>query len=237
MGSSGASGNGIDLDAGGSVTNLSGGTNNGGGVYLGTKGSSGTVINSGIIIGDSVYGGGVYMKPTGGVVTNLAGTIAANGAQYGIKISGGAGTVTNAATITGGSASGNAIILSAVAGNRIIDQTGGVFIGAVNGGSNATMELASSATAGTLTATADQFTNFSALYIDPGARWTIKGDSGLASERVLQDRRLHDRRYHFIERPVSDPNDLLIQHRRQWRHDHDERHHQGLAHFDRHWRR
>jgi len=33
-----------------------------------------------------------------------------------------------------------------------------------------------------LTATGGQFTNFSALYIDPGARWTIEGDGGLATE-------------------------------------------------------
>ena len=119
----------------------------------------------------------------GGTITNLAGTIAANGASYGTKIIGGAGTdLLNAATITGGSAGGNAIILSAVAGNRVIDQAGGVFIGAVDGGSNATMELGSSASAGTLTATSGQFTNFSVLALDAGSRWTIKGDGGLSTE-------------------------------------------------------
>jgi hypothetical protein len=176
----GESGNGIDLDGGGSVTNLSTGTISGGGVYDGTKGVAGTVINSGQIIGDSVYGGVFLAK--GGTVTNLAGTIAANGAAYGIKIGAAAATITNAATITGGSASGTAIVMGAVAGNRVIDQTGGVFIGMVNGGSNATMELASSASAGVLTATNDQFTNFSTLTIDSGAHWTIQGDSTLSTE-------------------------------------------------------
>jgi hypothetical protein len=180
VGTPGGSGDGIALWAGGSVTNLSTGTISGGGVYDGTRGVAGTVTNAGKILGDSVYGG-VYMK-VGGTVTNLAGTIASNGAAYGIKIVGGAGTVTNAATITGGSASGAAIILSAVAGNRLIDQSGGVFIGTVNGGSGATMELTSAASAGTLTATGGQFSNFSGLYIDSGARWTINGDSGLAAE-------------------------------------------------------
>jgi hypothetical protein len=148
VGPAGSSGDGIVLDGGGSVTNLSTGTISGGGIYFGAKSVAGTVTNSGIILGDSVYGA-VYMK-AGGTVTNLAGTIAANGAHYGIKITGGAGTVTNAATITGGSTAGSAIILSAVAGNRVVDQAGGVFIGSVNGGSNATMELGSSASAGGL---------------------------------------------------------------------------------------
>jgi hypothetical protein len=180
IGVPGESGNGIDLDGGGSVTNLSTGTISGGGVYEGIKSVAGTVTNSGKILGDSVYGGVFLAK--GGTVTNLAGTIAANGAAYGIQITGGAGTVTNAATIAASSAGGNAIILTSGFANRVIDQTGGVFIGTVNGGSAATMELASTASAGTLTATGDQFTNFSTLTIDSGADWTIKGDSTLSTE-------------------------------------------------------
>src|ERR1700722_8766834 len=180
VGSSGRSGDGIVLGAGGGVTNLSTGTISGGGIYFGTKSVAGTVVNSGKILGDAVYGA-VFMAK-GGLITNLAGTIAANGAAYGVKIGRAAATVTNAATITGGSASGTAIIMAAVAGNRVIDKSGGVFIGGVNGGSNATMELASSASAGVLLATGDQFTNFSNLTIDQGSGWTIEGDSSLSAE-------------------------------------------------------
>jgi len=184
----------VILDSG-VVTNLSTGTieTNGISFYSGTAdGATATsnvsVVNSGIILGGPQYGA-IYML-NGGNVTNLAGTISGNHAGlYGIEIKNENGlntpsTITNAGTIAGGvlDGSGSAIILSSVAGNRVIDRTGGVFIGTVNGGSNATMELASSGSAGTLTATSDQFTQFTSLYIDSNAAWTIKGDSTLATE-------------------------------------------------------
>ncbi len=180
----------VILDSG-IVTNLSTGTIiQGIAFYSGlangaTATSNVSVVNSGTILGGPTYGA-IYML-NGGNVTNLAGTISGNAdGKYGIFINNKNGlntasTITNAGTIEGGS-SGASIILSAVAGNRVIDQSGGVFIGTVNGGSNATMELASTASAGVLTATGGQFTNFSTLSIDSGAQWTIKGDSGLNTE-------------------------------------------------------
>ena len=80
QGAGGNSGLGVVLDLGGSVTNLSTGTITGAGVYA--KIAASTVVNSGVILGDSVYGA-IYMT-AGGTVTNLAGTIAANGAGYAV---------------------------------------------------------------------------------------------------------------------------------------------------------
>ncbi|WP_371734342.1 hypothetical protein, partial [Acidisphaera sp. S103] len=95
--SSDKSGNAINI-GGGFVSNTSTGTLTNAGVFMT---GYGTVINSGKIFGDSVYGG--VALSTGGMVTNLdGGYIAASGAGYGVQIKGG-GTVTNAGEINGGS--------------------------------------------------------------------------------------------------------------------------------------
>jgi collagen type I/II/III/V/XI/XXIV/XXVII alpha len=176
----------------GIVTNLSSGTieTNGISFYSGvanmaTATSNVSLVNSGTVLGGTKYGA-VYML-NGGNLTNLAGTLSGDTAgMYGVEIKNVGGlntpsTITNAATIEGGSGGAAIIMASSVVGNRVIDQSGGVFIGAVDGGANATMELASTASTGVLTTTGGQFTHFSALNIDAGARWTIAGDTGLAA--------------------------------------------------------
>jgi len=179
----GGSANGILLNVGGVVTNNSTGTISGGGVYA--RGAA-TITNSGKILGDSVYGG--VLLNAGGVVTNLAGgTISSGGAIYGIDIAGGAATVTNAGTITAGSASGTAVILDSGYTNRVIVDPGAVFIGTVNGGtpSQATLELASGASTGTITNLAS-FSNFGTLTFDPSAHWLVSGSStGLLSTATI----------------------------------------------------
>lgn len=181
------------IENSGIVTNLSTGTIEGNGIAFSSSGgtpvSNVSVVNSGTILGGPAYGA-VYLQ-NGGNITNLAGTISGNGnGLYGIEILNVQGlntpsTITNAATIMGSGAGAAILMASGVVGNRVIDQSGGVFTGTVNGGSNATMELASTTSAGVLTATSSQFTNFSALNIDSGARWTIKGDGNLATEFPL----------------------------------------------------
>ena len=161
----------------GIVTNLSTGTIETNGIAFAsadfsngaTATSNVSVVNSGIILGGPQYGA-IYMS-NGGNVTNLAGTISGNGAGlYGIEINNEDGlntasTITNAGTIEGGSGAYAIVMASGVAGNRVIDRSGGVFIGTVSGGANATMELGSTTNAGVLTATGGQFTHFSSLYI------------------------------------------------------------------------
>ena len=179
----------VELDGGGIVTN-SGTLLNGGVTFLGAVA---TVINSGVILGNDTYGA-VYMK-LGGQVTNLSGgVISANGAvvsynalpPYGIYIHGGAGTVTNAGTIVGGGLSGNtgyAVELSAGFQNRLIVDPGAVFIGAVTGGTavDATLELASGASTGTLSGFGTQFTNFGTLTLDPSASWLVQASTAVTA--------------------------------------------------------
>jgi hypothetical protein len=174
----GAGGNAVQLRHGGIVTNF--GTLLNGGLLV--RSALGTVINSGVILGNSAYGG-VYMN-TGGQVTNLSGgLISANGATasykgappYGVYINGGAGTVTNAGTING--STGYAVELATGFRNQVIVDPGAVFIGTVDGGTSAdaTLVLASAASAGTLTTT--NFTNFGTIDFDTGSKWTLVGSA------------------------------------------------------------
>ena len=168
---------GINLKYGGIVTNLSTGTISGGGIYAGySAGDTGTIVNSGVILGNSVYGG-VYLKQ-GGTVTNLAGgTISANGGAYGIRIAHANGTVTNGGTING------SVTLAAGYTNRVVVDPGAVFSGQVNGGGSlATLELASGSSTGTLNPASANFTNFSTLLLDSGSHWLIDGGSSLSSD-------------------------------------------------------
>jgi hypothetical protein len=138
------------------------------------------VINSGIILGDSVYGA-VYLTH-GGMITNLTGTIGANGAAYGVKISGGGGTVTNAGTITGGGTSGTAVLLATGVTNKVIVDPGAVFIGTVSGGtpSLSTLELAAGGS-GTVTGFGSQYINFGTLAFDPSSNWVVKTSPAVSS--------------------------------------------------------
>ena len=91
----GTGGDGIDLRAGGSVTNTGAGLIKGSrGVFI--VGAAGTVTNAGTILGTSGYGLQLF---AGGSVDNT-GTGLIEGSR-GVFIGGGAGTVTNAGTILG----------------------------------------------------------------------------------------------------------------------------------------
>jgi hypothetical protein len=183
----GDGGNAVEMRHGGLVTNF-GTLLNGGALF---RTNPGTLINSGVILGNAAYGG-VYMQ-AGGTVTNLAGgVISANGATesyqgappYGIFIAGGAATITNAGTING--ASGNAVLLPTGFQNRVIVDPGAVFVGTVNGGTavDATLELASSASTGTLSGFGTQFTNFGTVAFDPSARWLVDASTAINSSVI-----------------------------------------------------
>ena len=169
---------------GGSVTNLAGGTLSGSGVYIAS--AAGTVTNGGLITGGSRHGG--IALTAGGSVTNLAtGTIAAVAGPYAILVSGGGGTITNAGTVAGRPA----ITLPAGYANRLIWQPGGAVSGAVDGGNApgaldvTTLELASAASAGTLSGLGTQFFNIGSITVDAGAGWTLAGSNTLTAQATL----------------------------------------------------
>jgi antigen 43 len=178
----------IVLNNGGFVSNASTGTLSGSGIFM--QSAAGTVVNAGKIFGGSTYGGITYGGidlTDGGLITNLSGgTITANGAAYGVQITGAAGTVTNAGTIDGGT--GYAVELAADFANRVIVDQGAVFRGTVSGGSavgGSTLELASSASKGTLSGFGTAFTNFGTLAFDPAASWLVVTNPDAITSAVI----------------------------------------------------
>ena len=183
----GPAGNAVELEHGGIVTNA--GTLLNGGVYVG--GAAGTIINSGVILGSSAYGG-VYMRFGG------------PGHQFGRRRDFSEwrhGLVSRCAALRRfhprrgryrnqrgdnqgrGGSTGNAVELATGFQNRLIVDPGAVFVGTVTGGTaaDATLELASAASTGTLSGFGTQFTNFGTVTLDPSASWLIKASTAVTA--------------------------------------------------------
>ena len=134
-----------------------------------------TVVNAGSIAGANGFGinlrdGGSVTNQSGGSISNVDGVVGGNAAV----------TVVNAGTIAGSS---YAVKFAAGSANRLIADPGAVFTGNVEGGGGV-LELASAASAGTLSGLGTGITNFSALQFDAGAAWTVSGNdsaSGLGT--------------------------------------------------------
>ena len=169
---------GIKLPSGGSVTNFPGGR-----IYsryfgIVADGAAATITNAGTINGHFNFG---IRLNNGGYVQNLTGGTIFGGTT-GISIAGG-GTVSNAGTITKGIYRGDLLDFAANSTNRLIVRAGAIFAGTVEGGNHAgspfvsTLELASSAAAGTLSGLGTQFRDFVQTTIDSGAAWTLTGSN------------------------------------------------------------
>ena len=123
----------------------------------------------------------------GGTVSNASGgTI--SGGNDGILIQGDTGTVINAGDIAGTAA---AVVFAAGFINRLVVDPGATFTGAVDGGNTigaaqvSTLELASGASAGTLSGLGTQFIDFAQSTIDAGANWTLSGANTLVAGATL----------------------------------------------------
>ena len=137
--------------------------------------SRATVVNAGSIGGNAASGTGVYLQ-FGGTITN----------QTGGAISGGTDAVTFAAGHT----------------NRLVIDPGATFTGTVDGGNTigaasiSTLELASGASAGTLSGLGTQYIDFAQVTIDAGAAWMLSGTADRlrhADQRRQRHRRRHPR--------------------------------------------
>ena len=159
------------------VTNQSGGliVDAVAGIYAGTGASPGTVVNTGSIVALNTAGGYAVELRSGGVVTNQTGGFI-SGSRDGVRIANAGGTVTNAATVTGGT---YAVQLATGFTDRLVIDPGAVFSGTVSGGNTlgatavSTLELASGATAGTLSGLGTKYIDFAQITIDAGATWTL----------------------------------------------------------------
>jgi hypothetical protein len=167
---------GVDLGSGGSVTNAAFGSIMGGagGIYI--DGGTGTVVNDGSIAGGGFRG---IVLLSGGSITNAT-SASIKGFGFGAGLYAD-GTLTNAGTIIGNS--GTAVHFAGTGNNLLVLDPSYGFSGLVVGSPSAsnTLELASAASAGTVTGLGTEFVNFGSIVIDAGAQWTIGGDtSGLA---------------------------------------------------------
>ena len=158
------------------------------GIYVQNGGS---VTNSGTVIGaqQGIFFGNSNSGASTGNLTN-AGTVISTGTGSSAVFFQDAGILTNSGTI-GGAAGTSAVSFAPGYANRLIIDPGAVFYGAVNGanafGSTAvsTLELASGASGGTLSALGTQFTDFAQVTVDFGATWTLTGSNTNPSGAAL----------------------------------------------------
>lgn len=181
---------GVYLGVGGNVTNAAHGTISG--RFAISSWGSATIDNAGVLLGTNygarLYGNSVFVtNRAGGIISGKyagiqsyylttvlnAGTIDAGSTGTGVLLHKG-GTVVNSGTIAA-AAGGRALYLGG-SGNRLVVDPGAVFTGnAVAAGSGNVLELASAATAGTISGIGTSFQGFGSIAIDLGAVWHIAG--------------------------------------------------------------
>jgi preprotein translocase subunit YajC len=175
-------GAGILLGGGGAVSNVAGGRISGQSEGISGYNNAISVVNVGLIAAYGMSGAGIRLSGSG-VVSNLAGgTISGS---VGIDGQNAGMTVENAGSITG--TGGTAVAFAGGYTNLLTIDPGAVFNGSVDGGNTiggagvSSLELASGASAGTLSGLGTQFTDFAQITIDAGASWTLTGDNSLAA--------------------------------------------------------
>lgn len=169
---------GVFLGSGGSIDNAASASIVGGDYGVEISSVAATVVNQGSIGVSGSFGVGVTVSSDSTVVNAVSGVI--TGVGYGVRLPDG-GTLTNAGMIS--ASTGVAVGFGGTGSNLLVLDPGYRFSGVVEGGSNAanTLELASAASAGAVNGLGTQITNFGPIVFEPGARWSITGDTaGLA---------------------------------------------------------
>lgn len=152
----------------------------GAGVYVA---SGGNIYNEGAIVGGA-RGNGVALAVGGNIANgSAAGSTALISGYVAIYAgTGGSATVTNFGILQG---TGGVAVQFNSASDRLIDEAGATFLGAVQGGGG-TLELAVG-TDGTLSGLGTAFTGFAAYVVDEGASWILAGGNSLAALRTLSN--------------------------------------------------
>ena len=149
----------------------------------GDTGTVWTIFNAGLVAATGNSSTGIVLDGAGVVTNQASGTI--SGAGVGVHLTG--GTLVNAGRISGASA----VSFSAGYAAALVVDPGASFAGTVDGGNTigataiSTLELASAASAGTLSGLGTQFLDFAQTTIDAGARWTLAGSNTIASAATL----------------------------------------------------
>ncbi len=180
-------GYGVALLAGGSVTNAASASITGAASGVIIEGGAGTVVNDGNIVGagSGVFYAGVNLA-AGGAVTNAA-SASITGDTFGVYLSGG-GTLTNAGTVIGNT--GTAVAFGSTGSNLLLLDPGYGLSGLAIGGTNAsnTLELASAASAGTLSGgLGTEFVDFVQTTVDADASWVFNGANTVEAGTTLTE--------------------------------------------------
>lgn len=157
-------GNGVELDAGGSITN------------------NGSITGGPPILGIRSDGAFIYA----GSVTNEAGGVISGGAN-GIETGAGPVTVTNDGTLSGGTDS--VLFGAGSTSNLLVISPGAVFHGAADATAATNSTITLTAGTGVIAGIGNgSFLGFSTLVADGGANWTLKGANTIGA--VLDDGKL-----------------------------------------------
>ncbi|HUB16426.1 MAG TPA: Hint domain-containing protein [Acetobacteraceae bacterium] len=173
---------GVELAAGGTVTNAAGASITGvyQGVFIvgGTSASHGTVVNQGRVTATGTQGIGVELGSVGTITNTTSAVI--TGTEFGVELLAG-GTLTNAGTIVG--SSGTAVVFGGTGSDLLVLDPGYTLSGIAVGATSATntLELASAASVGTLSGLGTEFRYFTQVAIESGATWQLAGTNTLAA--------------------------------------------------------
>ena len=147
--------------------------------------NGGTVTNGASNITNALISGannGIYAHFLAGTVTNFGTIIGTNG--IGVYFNGSpSNTLIDRGTIIGGTA---AVKFNNTGGNLLKLYPGAVLTGvATAAGTGNVLELASSASAGTISGLGSSFAGFGNIQVDSGAQWTTTGTNSIASGATL----------------------------------------------------
>jgi hypothetical protein len=153
-----------------------------GGPYY-SPGGLGVVLTDSALVNDGTIMGGLGVYRNAGVYF-AGGLLTNNGYIYGVDATN--GVVVNNGSITGIGGSNITLVNSGTINgqvaftggtNRLIDDPGAVFIGGANSAPSAStpLELASSASIGTISGIGTSFTGFGTITVDRHASWVVDG--------------------------------------------------------------